>query len=81
MSDVQDKASVIWSAAGKLRNDYSPYEYQKKIPSRTITRRMNCVSASTNDKVLKAHEEAKRPRARTSSPRSTGHRSTASFGR
>ena len=68
MSDVQDKASVIWSAAGKPWNDHKPYDYQKEIHPISIVRRMDCVPVPTKDKVLKEYEKAKKAGIKSSEP-------------
>jgi len=73
MSDVQEKVSFIWSAAGKPRNDHKPYDYQKEIHPISILRRMDCVPVPTKDKVLKEYEKAKKAGIKSSEPLLEAH--------
>jgi len=86
MSDIQDKASFIWSAAGKQWNDCRSYEYQKVILPLplTVPRCLDFVPVPTMDKVLRAYEKAKKAKSKTSNLCSTGRRTAlvgGAFGR
>jgi integrase len=80
MSDVQDKASFIWSATGKSWNNCRSYEYQKVILPLTVPRCPDFVPVPTMDKVLKAYEKAKKAKSKTSNLCSTTGRRTALVG-
>jgi type I restriction enzyme M protein len=62
--DIMNQSSLsafIWSVADLLRGDYKQSEYGKVILPFTVLRRLDCVLASTRQKVLK--EKAKREAA------------------
>lgn len=49
---VRELANFIWSVADLLRGDYKQADYGKVILPLTVLRRMDCVLASTKEKVL-----------------------------
>ena len=52
MTLFKDKANLIWEVADLLRGDYKQSDYGKVILPLTILRRLDCVLASTKQKVL-----------------------------
>jgi len=52
MTLFKDKADLIWAVADLLRGDYKQSDYGKVILPLTILRRLDCVLASTKQKVL-----------------------------
>jgi type I restriction enzyme M protein len=52
MINFKDKANLIWEVADLLRGDYKQSDYGKVILPLTILRRLDCVLASSKQKVL-----------------------------
>lgn len=58
-TNIQEKASLIWSVADTLRGPYKPHEYGLVILPMTVIKRFHDCLAPTHDKVL-AEAEAKK---------------------
>lgn len=52
MIDFKEKANLIWKVADLLRGDYKQSDYGKIILPMTVLRRLDCVIAPTQNKVL-----------------------------
>jgi len=52
MKNFKEKAELIWRVADLLRGDYKQSDYGKVILPMTVLRRLDCVLASTKQKVL-----------------------------
>ena len=52
MTLFKDKANLIWEVADLLRGDYKQSDYGKVILPLTVLRRLDCVLASSKQKVL-----------------------------
>lgn len=58
MTNVKEKADLIWAIADKLQGPYKPHEYGNVILPLTVIRRFDCVLSGTKKKVIEAvHEE------------------------
>lgn len=58
-ANIQEKASLIWSAADTLRGPYKPHEYGLVILPMTVIKRFHDCLALTHDAVLAAAEKYK----------------------
>ena len=58
-ANIQEKASLIWSAADTLRGPYKPHEYGLVILPMTVIKRFHDCLAPTHDAVLAAAEKYK----------------------
>ena len=58
-ANIQEKASLIWSAADTLRGPYKPHEYGLVILPMTVIKRFHDCLAPTHDAVLVAAEKYK----------------------
>lgn len=58
-ANIQEKASLIWSAADTLRGPYKPHEYGLVILPMTVIKRFHDSLAPTHDAVLAAAEKYK----------------------
>lgn len=58
-SNVQEKATLIWSIADKLTGTYKPHEYGEVILPLTVIRRFDCILAETKKAVLEQYEKFK----------------------
>jgi len=52
MKNFKEKADLIWRVADLLRGDYKQSDYGKVILPMTVLRRLDCVLASSKEKVL-----------------------------
>ena len=59
-SNVNEKATLIWSIADKLTGVYKPHEYGEVILPLTVIRRFDCILSDTKDAVLKKYDEVKK---------------------
>src|SRR5690554_4119638 len=59
MVNFQEKCGFIWSIAEILRGDYKQSEYGRVILPFTVLRRLDCVLASTKQRVLERAEQLK----------------------
>jgi type I restriction enzyme M protein len=58
MTNFQEIANFLWSIADEvLRDDFKRGKYPDVILPFTVLRRLDCVLASTKDRVLKRYEE------------------------
>ena len=58
MTNFQEIANFLWSIADEvLRDDFKRGTYPDVILPFTVLRRLDCVLASTKDRVLKRYEE------------------------
>ena len=58
MTNFQEIANFLWSVADEvLRDDFKRGKYPDVILPFTVLRRLDCVLASTKDRVLKRYEE------------------------
>ena len=55
VSNVNEKANLIWAIADKLTGVYKPHEYGKVILPLTVIRRFDCILTDTKEAVLKKH--------------------------
>jgi len=67
-NNFNDKAQFIWSIAEILRGDYKRADNGKVILPLTILRRLDCVLASTKDKVLKKYDSLKKGKLKNLDP-------------
>lgn len=58
-ANIQEKASLIWSAADTLRGPYKPHEYGLVILPMTVIKRFHDCLAPTHDAVIAAAEKYK----------------------
>lgn len=58
-TNISSLASLIWSVADLLRGDFKQSQYGRIILPFTVLRRLECVLASSKDKVLTTAESAK----------------------
>lgn len=58
-ANIQEKASLIWSAADTLRGPYKPHEYGLVILPMTVIKRFHDCLEPTHDAVLAAAEKYK----------------------
>lgn len=58
-ANIQEKASLIWSAADTLRGPYKPHEYGLVILPMTVIKRFHDCLTPTHDAVLAAAEKYK----------------------
>jgi len=58
-SVIENKASMIWSLADRLRGVYKPHEYGLVILPFTVLRRLDCALEPTRQQVLAKYEEIK----------------------
>ena len=58
-SNIQEKASLIWSVADTLRGPYKPHEYGLVILPMTVIKRFHDCLLDTHDAVLKEYEAKK----------------------
>jgi len=58
-TNINEKASLIWSIADKLTGVYKPHEYGEVILPLTVLKRFDCVLADTKAAVVKKNEELK----------------------
>lgn len=56
-ANIQEKASLIWSAADTLRGPYKPHEYGLVILPMTVIKRFHDCLVPTHDAVLAAAEK------------------------
>lgn len=59
ITDIQNKAAMIWSIADKLTGAYKPHEYGLVIIPLTVLRRLDCALEPTRDAVLAKYDELK----------------------
>jgi type I restriction enzyme M protein len=59
ISDIENKAQMIWSIADKLTGAYKPHEYGLVILPFTVLRRLDCALEPTRDQVIAKYEEIK----------------------
>ena len=52
MTGHQEKTAFIWSIADLLRGDYRQSEYGRVVLPFTVLRRLDCIQATTKDRVL-----------------------------
>lgn len=57
ISNVKEKADLIWAIADKLTGIYKPHEYGRVILPLTVIRRFDCVLAETKEKVLEVNQK------------------------
>lgn len=58
-ANIQEKASLIWSAADTLRGPYKPHEYGLVVLPMTVIKRFHDCLAPTHDAVIAAAEKYK----------------------
>lgn len=57
ITNINEKANLIWSIADKLTGVYKPHEYGEVILPLTVIRRFDCILEKTKDDVVKKNAE------------------------
>lgn len=59
ITNINEKAALIWAIADKLTGVYKPHEYGEVILPLTVIRRFDCILTDTKEAVLEKYDEVK----------------------